>query len=337
MGIRGLMSLITKHSPNASKILTPEELKNKIFIIDSSILLYKYSYASKNYENAHISGFFNRITTYLHAGVLPVFIFDGKPPDAKLETLQKRKDEKRKLYLRVEKLEDELKNITVPSEIEQIKKQIKSIRNQIVHVTPNQKNDIINLLTILGIPFIESEGEAEHTCSFMQKTGLGDFTLTDDSDAFAFGSTKVIRFIKNNDISKLECYHLNDIFKDMQLNHESFVDMCILCGCDFSDTIPRVGSLTAYNLIKKYENIENILQENIKLKPTQKFNYKGARTIFNSPHADIDKSSITLNNYDDNAFQSFLSKHNYTQTQIFKMNNKMKKSRQIIINIRNRK
>ena len=319
MGIRGLMSLILKHSPNAKKILTPEELKNKIFVIDSSILLYKYSYASKSYENAHISGFFNRITTYLQAGVLPVFVFDGKPPAAKLETLMKRKEEKRKLYIRVEKLEEDLKNLTIHTEIEKTLQQIKSIRNQIVHVTPNQKNDIIKLLTILGIPFVESAGEAEQTCSYIQRTGLGDFTLTDDSDAFAFGSTKVIRFIKNNDISKLEWYSLDDIFKDMGLNQESFVDLCILCGCDFSDTIPRVGSISAYNLIKKHVNIENILSENVNLKPTEKFNYECARTIFNSPHPIIDKTSLELNNYDENILHSFLLKKDYTYSQIIKM------------------
>ncbi len=47
-------------------------------------------------------GFLNRTTTLLAAGIKPVFIFDGKPPELKADELAKRKarrEESRAIHL----------------------------------------------------------------------------------------------------------------------------------------------------------------------------------------------------------------------------------------------
>ena len=89
MGIRGLNNLIKKYSQDAETIRDIKEYSGSIFGIDCSILLYKFRYASKA-ENAHLVGIVNRIKYYLSNGILPVFVFDGDPPDAKRNTIQKR-------------------------------------------------------------------------------------------------------------------------------------------------------------------------------------------------------------------------------------------------------
>ena len=35
--------------------------------------------------------------------------------------------------------------------------------------------------------------------------------------------------------------------------------MCILCGCDYSDTIEGIGPMTAFKLMQEHENIENVI------------------------------------------------------------------------------
>jgi flap endonuclease-1 len=35
--------------------------------------------------------------------------------------------------------------------------------------------------------------------------------------------------------------------------------MCILCGCDYTDTIEGIGPITSYKLISEYETIENVI------------------------------------------------------------------------------
>ena len=44
------------------------------------------------------------------------------------------------------------------------------------------------------------------------------------------------------------------------LNHDQFVDLCILLGCDYCDTIKGIGPKTALKLIKEHNNIETILK-----------------------------------------------------------------------------
>ena len=45
------------------------------------------------------------------------------------------------------------------------------------------------------------------------------------------------------------------------LNHDQFVDLCILLGCDYCDTIRGVGPKTALKLIREHGSIEGILKK----------------------------------------------------------------------------
>jgi len=55
------------------------------------------------------------------------------------------------------------------------------------------------------------------------------------------------------------------------MEYKEFVDLCILCGCDYTDTIDGIknfvfkinlgiGPVTAYKLVKEHKNIEKILE-----------------------------------------------------------------------------
>merc|ERR1711939_333223 len=64
---------------------------------------------------------------------------------------------------------------------------------------------------------------------------------------------------------------------------QQFVDFCILCGCDYCDTIKGIGPANAIRLILEHGNIETILEnkkESWKMPPEGAFNYKDARTCF---------------------------------------------------------
>ena len=65
------------------------------------------------------------------------------------------------------------------------------------------------------------------------------------------------------------------------MNQDEFVDLCILCGCDYTCTIPRVGMMTSFNLISKYRTIDGIIQNVDKYKIPEDFKYEKARELFN--------------------------------------------------------
>ena len=107
MGIRGLNTMLKKVSPESTRDFNISEIKNSIVAIDCSILLYKFKYASK-VPNSHLIGLANRIKFYLMNSILPVFVFDGVPPEAKKSTIEKRHAAKEKLYVRLEELRDKV-------------------------------------------------------------------------------------------------------------------------------------------------------------------------------------------------------------------------------------
>ena len=67
----------------------------------------------------------------------------------------------------------------------------------------------------------------------------------------------------------------------MNVSYEQFIDICILCGCDYSPKITGIGPINAYKLIKKYSKIETILENlSAKNKVPKNFNYQKARDLF---------------------------------------------------------
>ena len=89
MGIKSLKKIIKRYAPDAINLNF--SLYNKKIAIDSSILLYKFRYTYTQ-ENFHIQGFLYKVIELLEKGVVPIFIFDGPPPQAEPKHVQKCKN-----------------------------------------------------------------------------------------------------------------------------------------------------------------------------------------------------------------------------------------------------
>jgi len=285
MGIKNLKKIIQKHAPNA--ISDKPSLYNQKIAIDSSILLYKYRYTYSE-DNFHIQGFLYKVIELLERGIIPVFVFDGKPPDAKNNTLNKRNETRIKMKERIHEL-TEIRNTIKDSpivdpyefinsdddvveneQIKEIKKlntKIRNIEKNILVVKKIHSEQVIEFLDSLGIPYLQAISESEEMCAFLQKKGFVDYVVTEDTDALTFGAKKVIFGEK--------VYDLEIILRDLDLTFDSFIDFCILCGCDYTTTIPKVGPVNALKLIKKFHSIDNF---DIKL--PEDFDYQTSRNLF---------------------------------------------------------
>ncbi len=45
------------------------------------------------------------------------------------------------------------------------------------------------------------------------------------------------------------------------MSQEEFIDLCILCGCDYTNQISGLGPATAFKLIKEHKTIEAVLEK----------------------------------------------------------------------------
>jgi len=53
---------------------------------------------------------------------------------------------------------------------------------------------------------------------------------------------------------------MSAVLSGLGLSYESFVDLCIMMGCDYCNTIKGVGPKTALTLIRTHKNLENVVK-----------------------------------------------------------------------------
>jgi flap endonuclease-1 len=274
MGIRGLNSVIKRYAPEAIINNNIKHYSGKKMAIDCSILLYKYRYCAGNSETSHIMGFLNRVKFYLQNNITPVFIFDGIPPDAKKNVLFKRQANKKKIFDKI----DTLKQITPKDDNDKkdINNEIKRLSSQIICIKKSHVEECKEVLRLLGVPYLTAPDEAEKYCAFLQRNGLVDYTVSDDTDCLTFECEKVLKSSIQGDLVEV---NLKTVLEKLKMNMDNFVDFCIISGCDYCPYIPHVGPLISYNLILKHKNIETVI-EKCKYSMPDNFDYKTARNLF---------------------------------------------------------
>ena len=89
MGIRYLNRYLRDNCPESIKRINISEISYKKIAVDISIYLYKYET-----NNCLLENMFVMLSIFRYYNIIPIFIFDGKPPPEKKALLQKRKNDK---------------------------------------------------------------------------------------------------------------------------------------------------------------------------------------------------------------------------------------------------
>lgn len=297
MGIKGLTYLIKQKSPNGIQSVHLNTFKGKTVAIDTSIFLYKSlmnvrsngDYLRNNDDKivSHIVGIYYKTIQYLSLGIKPIYIFDGKPPKEKNECIQMRN---KKAYESKEKIKDTTD-----------KKEIEKLEKSSIRITKNHIDDLKILFNFMGVSYIHPDGEAEAYAGELCRIGYVDAVITEDMDTLVYETPLMVRScidksIKNNDY--ISVFNLSQILKDFDMNIRQFTDLCILCGCDYCPTIPKIGTVRAFQNIKKYDSIEKMIESNnIKNIPLEFIDkYKISRELFKYFNEKIDINNLPIYN-----------------------------------------
>lgn len=114
--------------------------------------------------------------------------------------------------------------------------------------------------------------EAEAQCAFLEKIGLTEGTVTDDSDVWLFGanivykdffdSQKFVKQFKSIDIKQkfgntiylnVDNSKLNGIFVVLALSRNSFIQLAFLVGSDYTNGIDGIGPVSAIEILSFFE------------------------------------------------------------------------------------
>jgi hypothetical protein len=135
-----------------------------------------------------------------------------------------------------------------------------------------------SLLDLLHIPYTYAPLEAETVCSDLCIRGCVDAVLSEDTDVFAYGTPLVISRIDIGS-SSATCVNYSRVLDELELNSETFLDFCILCGTDYNPPISGMTPIHAYSFVRQYGCIDNIVTA---LPPaaTERLNFVRVREIF---------------------------------------------------------
>ena len=304
MGIKSINKFLRKICPEIFETIHISEYAYKKVAIDISLYLCKYKAIA---GDDWLKCFINLIACLRKNEVHTVFIFDGPAPPEKQLEQEKRRLHKEQLRVKVKELENSLEIYYKTDEInenlknlyarrkfskspcrllgarsnkidfEWLKDKIQQKRNQIIDIKPEDYTLAKDLFTLLKVPFFTAPSEAEKMCSKLCISNIVDAVLSEDTDILAYGSPVFLSKINTRNDTCTRINHSVMLTK-LQLTKESFLDLCIMSGCDYNSNIPRIGNHKAYKYLIKFENIENI--ENNTNLDISILNHKRVRELF---------------------------------------------------------
>lgn len=243
---------------------------------------------------------------FLSIGIIPIFVFDGRSPELKSNTIENRRKSKDK----AEEVLDHLKikndkvcnKLDIPDDFsnclqtEQMSSEVDVIKYLKRSYRPNSTNvqNAKLLLGHMGIPVIDSPEEADPQCAAIASVHdniIG--VITDDFDALMFMSPNILRMTSLGNSILQECSLQNTLNyfqqkiksiietsnnmelkkkyenKQIIINHDNFREICCLMGTDYCPGLTFYGKDNFNQLLELYASNDMSLR---KVLSSNKFN-----------------------------------------------------------------
>jgi len=302
MGIKGLFPFLSENAPLSIKETKMEAMTGRVLAIDASMCLYQFLVAVRqgeaqtNLSNAegevtsHIQGFLSRTVKMIELGIKPAYVFDGKPPELKQQTLVGRAEKKAEAAA-------DLATALEGGDAEEIRK----AAHRTARATPQMNADVQELLRLLGCPVVLAPSEAEASCAALCRAGKAYATATEDMDALTFGTPVMLKNFFDTESSRTQTkrpvweVRLDMLLQQLDVPMERFIDFCIMCGCDYCGTIRGVGPPTAFKMLKTHGSLERAISalEEARRPAPDEWPIDAARALFTQPET-VDAASVEL-------------------------------------------
>jgi flap endonuclease-1 len=347
MGIKNLMKVLNNNTPNAINNINISELKGKRIAIDTSIILYQYITAIKssgddlrgpnNISTSHIMGILVKALNYLKMEIIPIFVFDGNPPLLKMKILNDRSNIKKDAISKLIELDIKINytnanlntnidneddfNIILDQETLSIyeSEKIKLLKKS-VSISQNEMIEACEIINLLGIPNIFAPEEADSQCAYLSINNMVDYVASEDMDLLTFGSKIIIRNFMKKNMFKID---LDEILLSGNKTMDEFIDICILLGCDYTETITGIGQKKVWGFISKYGSIEELITLEPKIisnkyKIPDNFRFIESREYFKNPrHIKVEYDDLIIKIPQLNKLKSLLlSKYGFSENTI---------------------
>ncbi|KAF2738222.1 exonuclease-like protein [Polyplosphaeria fusca] len=194
----------------------------------------------------------HRVRMLVHFGITPYIVFDGDYLPSKAGTEKERGErraESKRLGLQLLQA-----GKTSQAHLE---------LQKAVDVTPEMARQLIEELKHHNIQYVVAPYEADSQLVYLERQGLIDGILSEDSDLLVFGAKCLITKLDKYG----ECVEINrNLFttcREVSLAGWSDADfrrMAMLSGCDYLPGIGRMGLKTAYRMLRKHKTVDRVVK-----------------------------------------------------------------------------
>ena len=213
----------------------------------------------KGRVTSHLSGLFYRTSNLVDIGIKPIFVFDGKPPKFKKETLEKREA----LKVKAEKKWEEAVKKGEPA---------MKYAQAASRMTGDMIESSKELLYYMGIPHVQAPSEGEMQCAVMCKKGDVWTSASQDYDSVLDGSPRLVRNISTSGKRKMpgkefyievkpELIEVKNVLTKLGVTQEQLIIVGILVGTDYNPNgVKGIGPKTALKLVKEHKTLDKVLE-----------------------------------------------------------------------------
>lgn len=247
MGITGLIKFLGK----ASSDVHLKDIRGSTVVVDTYCWLHKGAFgcaeklAIGEDTDQYMKYCMKYVELLLRYDIKPILVFDGRHLPAKELTERRRRESRQQSR--------EMASALLRSGD---KEGARSHMRRCVDISHEMALRVIRECRQRNVDCIVAPYEADAQMAWLNKIGVAQYVITEDSDLTLFGASKIICKLDLNGSGLLieaDKFYLAMGCKRENYNFEKFRRMCILSGCDYLDSLPGIGLMKACKFILKTE------------------------------------------------------------------------------------
>lgn len=118
-------------------------------------------------------------------------------------------------------------------------------------ITDSMYQECQEMLQMFGLPWVVAPGEAEAQCAQLDTAGLTEGTITDDSDIWLFGGTRVYKNFFDQE-KYVEFFSHTDLVQHFGLTREKLICLALMTGSDYTEGLDTVGAVTGLEVLAEF-------------------------------------------------------------------------------------
>ena len=205
------------------------DLNGKIIAVDISIYLYKYESEDALMENIYLM-----LSIFIYYNIIPIFVFDGKPPAEKYALLQQRKENKLNAMTQYEKIKEKLDVDDIDEdEKQEMLTTMDHLKKQFIFMNRDKIEKVKELIRAYGATYYDAPGEADELCAMLVAKKKAWACMSEDMDLFVYGCPRVMRYFSLSSHNAV-LYYMKGILQELHMSQDEFREICVLSGTDYN-------------------------------------------------------------------------------------------------------